>query len=404
MLKNDNSQREAVILSAVRTPSGKFQGSLSGIPAPKLGALVVKAAVERSGIEDLSDFDEVIMGNVVSAGLGQNPARQAAIFGDLPEGVGATTINKVCGSGLKAVMLAAQSIRAGDGDLFVSGGMESMSRAPYLVDGRTGALRYGHSQLTDSLLHDGLWDPFENWGMGNAAEFIAEEYEVTRQAMDEYALASHQKAASASDDGRFKDEIVPVELPGRKGQVTIFDTDETPRRDTSLEVLAKLKPAFQADGKVTAGNAPGLNDGAAAVVVASRHKADELGLIPLARVVGYAQSAVAPKYLFDAPSKAMPRLLEKIGWTLKDVDLIELNEAFAAQVLANGYALADLGWDWDKVNVNGGAIALGHPIGASGGRVLTTLIFALRNRGLKRGIASLCLGGAEAVAMAVEIE
>jgi acetyl-CoA C-acetyltransferase len=403
-LKNDNSQREAVILSAVRTPSGKFQGSLSGIPAPKLGALVVKAAVERSGIEDHSDFDEVIMGNVVSAGLGQNPARQAAIFGDLPEGVGATTINKVCGSGLKAVMLAAQSIRAGDGDLFVSGGMESMSRAPYLVDGRTGALRYGHSQLTDALLHDGLWDPFENWGMGNAAEFIAEEYEVTRQAMDEYALASHQKAVSASDEGRFKDEIVPVELPGRKGQVTIFDTDETPRRDTSLEVLAKLKPAFQADGKVTAGNAPGLNDGAAAVVVASRHKADELGLIPLARVVGYAQSAVAPKYLFDAPSKAMPRLLEKIGWTLKDVDLIELNEAFAAQVLANGYALADLGWDWDKVNVNGGAIALGHPIGASGARVLTTLIFALRNRGLKRGIASLCLGGAEAVAMAVEVE
>jgi acetyl-CoA C-acetyltransferase len=404
MLKNDNSQREAVILSAVRTPSGKFQGSLSGIPAPKLGALVVKAAVERSGIEDLSDFNEVIMGNVVSAGLGQNPARQAAIFGDLPEGVGATTINKVCGSGLKAVMLAAQSIRAGDGDLFVSGGMESMSRAPFLVDGRTGALRYGHSQLTDALLHDGLWDPFENWGMGNAAEFIAEEYEVTRQAMDEYALASHQKAASASDEGRFKDEIVQVELPGRKGQVTIFDTDETPRRDTSLEVLTKLKPAFQADGKVTAGNAPGLNDGAAAVVVASRHKADELGLKPLARVVGYAQSAVAPKYLFDAPSKAMPRLLEKIGWTLKDVDLIELNEAFAAQVLANGYALADLGWDWDKVNVNGGAIALGHPIGASGARVLTTLIFALRNRGLKRGIASLCLGGAEAVAMAVEIE
>jgi acetyl-CoA C-acetyltransferase len=404
MLKNNNSQREAVILSAVRTPSGKFQGSLSGIPAPKLGALVVKAAVERSGIEDLSEFDEVFMGNVVSAGLGQNPARQAAIFGDLPEGVGATTINKVCGSGLKAVMLAAQSIRAGDGDLFVSGGMESMSRAPYLVDGRTGALRYGHSQLTDALLHDGLWDPFENWGMGNAAEFIAEEYEVTRQAMDEYALASHQKAASASEEGRFKDEIVPVELPGRKGQVTIFDTDETPRRDTSLEVLAKLKPAFQADGKVTAGNAPGLNDGAAAVVVASRHKADELGLKPLARVVGYAQSAVAPKYLFDAPSKAMPRLLEKIGWTLKDVDLIELNEAFAAQVLANGYALADLGWDWDKVNVNGGAIALGHPIGASGARVLTTLIFALRNRGLKRGMASLCLGGAEAVAMAVEIE
>ncbi len=403
-MNTENNQREAVILSAVRTPSGKFQGSLSGIPAPRLGALVVEAAVERAGIKDPSEIDEVIMGNVVSAGLGQNPARQAAIFGKLPEGVGATTVNKVCGSGLKAVMLAAQSIRAGDGSLFVAGGMESMSRAPFLVEGRTGTLRYGHAQLTDALLHDGLWDPFENWGMGNAAEFIAEEYEVTRQAMDEYALASHQKAAAASDEGSFKDEIVPVELPGRKGQVTIFDIDETPRRDTSLEVLAKLKPAFQADGKVTAGNAPGLNDGAAAVVVASRAKAEELGLKPLARVVGYAQRAVAPKYLFDAPSKAMPRLLAKLGWTLADVDLIELNEAFAAQVLANGYALADQGWDWEKVNVNGGAIALGHPIGASGARVLTTLIYALRKRGLERGIASLCLGGAEAVALAVEIE
>jgi acetyl-CoA C-acetyltransferase len=403
-VNTENSQSEAVILSAVRTPSGKFQGSLSGIPAPRLGALVVEAAVERAGVTNPSEIDEVLMGNVVSAGLGQNPARQAAIFGKLPEGVGATTVNKVCGSGLKAVMLAAQSIRAGDGHLFVSGGMESMSRAPFLVEGRTGTLRFGHTQLTDALLHDGLWDPFENWGMGNAAEFIAEEYEVTRQAMDEYALASHQKAAAASDEGRFKDEIVPVELPGRKGQVTIFDTDETPRRDTSLEVLAKLKPAFQAGGKVTAGNAPGLNDGAAAVVVASRVKAEELGLKPLAKVVGYAQSAVAPKYLFDAPAKAMPRLLAKIEWTLEDVDLIELNEAFAAQVLANGYALAEQGWDWDKVNVNGGAIALGHPIGASGARLLTTLIYALKNRGLKRGIASLCLGGAEAVAMAVEIE
>jgi acetyl-CoA C-acetyltransferase len=403
-VNSENNQHEAVILSAVRTPSGKFQGSLSGIPAPRLGALVVEAAVKRVGIKNPSEIDEVFMGNVVSAGLGQNPARQAAIFGGLPEEVGATTVNKVCGSGLKAVMLAAQSIRAGDGDLFVAGGMESMSRAPYLIDGRTGALRYGHAQLTDALLHDGLWDPFENWGMGNAAEFIAEEYEVTRQAMDEFALSSHQKAAAASDEGRFKDEILPVELGGRKGQVTIFDTDETPRRDTSLEVLAKLQPAFQADGKVTAGNAPGLNDGAAAVVVASRSKAEELGLRPMARIVGYAQSAVAPKYLFDAPAKAMPRLLEKLGWTLADVDLIELNEAFAAQVLANGYALADQGWDWEKVNVNGGAIALGHPIGASGARVLTTLIYALRNRGLKRGIASLCLGGAEAVALAVEIE
>jgi acetyl-CoA C-acetyltransferase len=254
------------------------------------------------------------------------------------------------------------------------------------------------------LLHDGLWDPFEDWSMGKAAEFIAEEYEVGRQAMDEFALSSHNKAIAAIDEGRFKDEIISVEIRGRKGQVTIFDTDETPRRDTSLEVLAKLKPAFQENGKVTAGNAPGLNDGAAAVVVASRAKAEAIGVKPLARIVGYAQAAVAPKYLFDAPSHAIPRLLEKTGWKLQDVDLIELNEAFAAQALANGYALMDQGWDWDKVNVNGGAIALGHPIGASGARVLTTLIYALRDRGLKRGIASLCLGGAEAVAMAVEVE
>lgn len=400
----DNHDRQPVILSAVRTPSGRFQGSLSGFPAPKLGALAIKVAVERAKINDPAQIEEVFMGNVVTAGEGQAPARQAAIFAGLPASVGATTINKVCGSGLKAVMLAAQAIKAGDGDLFVSGGMESMSRAPYLVDGRTGALRYGHVQLTDALLHDGLWDPFEDWGMGNAAEFIAEEYEVTRQAMDEFALRSHQRALAASDAGKFKAEIVAVEIPGKKGQVRVFDTDETPRRDTSLDVLASLKPAFQKDGKVTAGNAPGLNDGAAAVVVASRSKADAMGAKPLARIVGQAQAAVEPKYLFIAPAKAIPRLLDKVGWTLADVDLIELNEAFAAQVLADGYALADMGWDWDKVNVNGGGIALGHPIGASGTRVLTTLIYALKDRGLKRGIASLCLGGAEAVAMAIEIE
>ncbi|HLE16074.1 MAG TPA: acetyl-CoA C-acyltransferase, partial [Anaerolineales bacterium] len=271
MSQND---REAVILSAVRTPSGRFQGSLSGIPAPRLGAIVVQAAVERAGISDPAQIDEVIMGNVVSAGLGQNPARQAAIFAGLPASVGATTINKVCGSGLKAVMLAAQSVRAGDGNLFVAGGMENMSRAPFLVYGRGGELRYGNAQLTDALLQDGLWDPFENWGMGNAAEFIAEEYEVTRQAMDEYALRSHQKAIAASDAGKFKNEIVPVEVPGRKSQVTIFDADETPRRDTTLEALAGLKPAFQENGKVTAGNAPGLNDGAAAVMVANRALAE----------------------------------------------------------------------------------------------------------------------------------
>ena len=394
---------EAVILSAARTPSGRFMGSLCSIPAPKLGALVVEAAVERAGIKEKTMINEVLMGNVVSAGLGQNPARQAAIFAGLPNSVGATTINKVCGSGLKTVMLASQAVRAGDGDLFVAGGMENMSRVPYLVPGRTGELRYGHAQLTDALLNDGLWDPFENWGMGDAAEFIAEEYQVSRQEMDELALASHMKAAAAHDEGKFKAEIIPVEVRGRKGKVTVFDGDETFRRDTSLEALGKLKPAFQKDGKVTAGNAPGLNDGAAAVVVASRAKADTLELKPIARVVGYHQAAVEPKYLFDAPAHAIPQLLDKIGWQLEEVDLIELNEAFAAQVLANGKALAERGWDWNRVNVNGGGIALGHPIGASGTRVLVTLVHALKDRGLKRGIAALCLGGAEAVSLAVEV-
>ena len=392
-----------LILSAVRTPSGAFQGSLSSFTAPQLGALVVKEAVRRAGIPDPAQIHEVIMGNVVSAGLGQNPARQAAIGSGLPASVGAFTVNKVCGSGLKAVMLAAQSIRAGDAELFVSGGMESMSRAPFLIRGRSGELRFGHTELVDALLNDGLWDPFEDWGMGNAAEFIAEEYDISRDEMDQFAYQSHQKAIQAIDSGKFKAEIVPVEIQGRKGAATVFDTDETPRRDTSLEILAKLRPAFVADGKVTAGNAPGLNDGASAVVVASEEKAQELGAEPLARVVDYAYAAVEPKYLFYAPAVATPLLLEKVGWTLEDVDLIELNEAFAAQVLADGKAMAELGWDWNKVNPHGGAIALGHPIGASGARVLTTLIYALKDRGLKRGIASLCLGGAEAVAMAIEI-
>lgn len=393
---------ESVILSAVRTPSGKFQGSLASLPAPQLGAIVVREAVKRAGM-DPADIDEAFMGNVVSAGLGQAPARQAAIGAGLPSSVGATTINKVCGSGLKAAMFAAQAIKAGDGRLFVAGGFESMSRAPYLVNGRSGELRFGHAQLTDALLNDGLWCALENWSMGAAAEFIAAEYEVTREAMDKFAFESHQKALAASDAGKFKAEIVPVEIKSKKG-VTVFDVDEAPRRDTTLEGLAALKPAFQKDGRVTAGNAPGLNDGAAAVVVSSRAYADAHGLKPLARVVGYDQYADEPKYLFRAPALAIPRLLKKIGWTLADVDLIELNEAFAAQVLADGYALADQGWDWDKVNVNGGAIALGHPIGASGARILTTLIYALKDRGLKRGIASLCLGGSEAVAMAVEVE
>ncbi len=399
-----NPVQDPVILSAVRTAFGKFQGALAGIPAPRLGAAAIKAALSRAGIHDPAEIQEVFMGNVVSAGLGQAPARQASIFAGIPASVPATTLNKVCGSGLKAAMLAAQAIRAGDGELFVAGGMENMSRAPYLVDARTGSLRYGHSQLTDALLHDGLWDPFENWGMGSAAEFIAAEFDISRQEMDLYALSSHQKTTAAQDAGKFKAEIAPVEIPGKKGETLIFEVDESPRRDSSLESLAKLKPAFAKDGRVTAGNAPGLNDGAAAVVISSRAKAALIGQKPLARIVGYAQAAVEPKYLFDAPAHAVPLLLRKVGWTLKDVDLIELNEAFAAQVLANGKALSSQGWDWSKVNVNGGAIALGHPIGASGARLLATLIFALKERGLQRGIVGLCLGGAEAVSMAVEIE
>ena len=396
-------ETEAVILSAVRTPIGKFQGALSAVPATKLGAIAVQAAVERAGINPV-EIEEVIMGNVVQAGEGQAPARQSGIGAGIPATVSATTVNKVCGSGLKAAMMSAQAIRAGDAELFVAGGFESMSCAPYLVSGRMGELKFGNTQMTDALLNDGLWDPFENWGMGNAAEFIADEYEVTREAMDQFAFQSHQKAVSAQEAGRFKAEIVPVQIPGRKGEVTVFDTDEGPRKDSSIELLAKLKPAFKADGKVTAGNASSMNDGAAAVVIASRAYAEKNDLKPIAKIVGYSQAALEPKYLFAAPAYAIPKLLKKIGWTLNDVDLIELNEAFAAQVLADGYALADQGWDWNKVNVNGGAIALGHPLGASGARVLTTLIYALKDRGLKRGVASLCLGGGEAVAMAIELE
>lgn len=397
-----SQENEAVILSAVRTPIGKFQGVLSGIPAPQLGAIAVKAAVERAGINP-AEIEEVIMGNVVSAGLGQAPARQAGIHGGVPATVGASTINKVCGSGLKAAMLSAQAIRAGDADLFVAGGFESMSRAPYLVSGRSGELKFGNQTLTDALLNDGLWDPFENWGMGMAAEFIADEYEVTREAMDQFALRSHERAVEAQEKGWFNAEIVPVQIAGRKGVIEVTQ-DEGPRKDTTLEALSKLKPAFKADGKVSPGNSSQMSDGAAAVVIASRAYAAKHGLKPLARIVGYAQAAVEPKYLFAAPAHAIPKLLKKIGWTFADVDLIELNEAFAAQVLADGYALANQGWDWNKVNVNGGAIALGHPLGASGTRVLVTLIHALKNRGLKRGVASLCLGGGEAVAMAVEVE
>jgi len=398
-----NNPQDAVILSAVRTPMGRYQGALSGLSATQLGAAAVEAAVERAGI-DPQRIDEVLMGNVISAGVGQAPARQAALFGGLPNTTPATTINKVCGSGLKACMLGAQAIRAGDADVIVAGGMESMSNAPHLLRARSG-LRFGTQQLEDALLHDGLLDPFENWVMGMAAEYIAEKHEVTREAMDRWALGSHEKAIAAADAGKFTAEITPVQVPSENGKVLVGE-DETPRRDTSLERLASLTPAFMPDGRVTAGNAPGLNDGASAVVLASRRAAKEMGLRPLARVLAYTQAAVPPKELFIAPARALPRLLQKLSWRFADVDLIELNEAFAAQVLADGYAMLEEGWDWDwdKVNVNGGAIALGHPVGASGARVLTTLLYALRDRGRRTGVASLCLGGGEAVAMAVELE
>jgi acetyl-CoA C-acetyltransferase len=391
---------DVVILGAARTPVGRLGGVLAGVPAVQLGATAIAAALQRASIRDPSGIDEVYMGNVVSAGLGQNIARQCAIRGGVPETVGATTINKVCGASLKTVMLAAQAIRAGDGDLYVCGGVESMSRAPYLVDGRSNQLRYGHSVLRDALVVDGLWCAFEDWSMGQAAEFIADEFGITRDAMDRYALCSHEKAVAAQDDGRFDREIAPVDLP-RGGAVPVT-RDESPRRNTSLDALGRLAPAFRPDGRVTAGNAPGLNDAAAAVVMASRRKADAIGSVPLARVAGYAQAAVAPKHIFAAPAEAIRRLLARVGWALPDVDLIELNEAFAAQVLANGQALGPDGWDWNRVNVNGGAIALGHPLGATGARMLTTLLYALAQRGGRRGIASLCLGGGEAVALAIE--
>lgn len=399
----ESNKYQPVILSAVRTPIGKFQGGLGTLTAPELGAIVIKEAVNRAKISDPTEINEVFMGNVVSAGIGQNPARQAAIKSGLPSSVGATTINKVCGSGLKTAMLASSAIKAGDGDLFIAGGMESMSQAPFLVRGRMGELRYGHKQLVDSLLHDGLWDCLVGWGMGDAAEFIAKEFNVSRDAMDELSFKSHQNAVSSIENGRFKDEIISVEVKGRKGKISIVDTDESPRKDTTLEALSKLKPAFQKDGRVTAGNAPGLNDGASAVVVSSAEKAEQIGINPLAKIVGYNQIAVEPKYIFIAPARAIPALLDQINWTMEDVDLFELNEAFAAQALADGYEMEKFGWNWSKMNVNGGAVALGHPIGASGTRVLTTLIYALKQRGLKRGIASLCLGGAEAIAMAIEI-
>ena len=388
-----------VIVSAVRTPIGKFNGTLKNVPATKLGSIAVRAAWERAGI-DPAEVGEVIMGNVVQAGEGQNPARQASIHGGVPPSVGAFTVNKVCGSGLKAVMLAAQAIKAGDGDMFIAGGMENMNQGPYLLYKARFGYRLGNDTLVDAMVHDGLWCPFENHHMGNSAEWIAREFKLTREDLDAFALESHRRAIAAIDAGKFKEEIVPVEVPTKKGTI-VFDTDEAPRRDTSMEALARLKPAFDPNGIVTAGNSPGITDGASALVVMSDRKAEQLGVRPLARITAYAQAAVEPLEIFTAPIFAMRNLMAKLG--MKDInefDLIEINEAFAAQMVADMRAL---GADWNKVNVHGGAIALGHPIGASGARILTTLIHALKDRGLKTGAAGLCLGGGEAVALAVEM-
>ena len=391
--------REAVIVSAVRTATGKFQGSLKGFTAPQLGALVVAEAVRRAGV-NAQLVDECIMGNVVSAGLGQNPARQAALNGGLSDRVGALTINKVCGSGLKAVMLAAQGIATGDIDVAVAGGMESMSNCPYLMPKAREGARMGNAPLIDSMVNDGLWCAFENYHMGNAGEVVAERYQVGRDAQDAFAVRSHHKAAQAAEAGAFTDEILPVRLTKRDGSWTLFDRDESVRADTTAEALRALKPAFKKDGTVTAGNAPPVNDGASALVVMSAEKARELNLVPLARIVGQATSGLAPKLVLMTPVEAVRKLLTRTGWSLPDVDLVELNEAFAVQAIA---VMQELGLDESKMNVNGGAVALGHAIGSSGGRVLTTLLYALKHRGLKRGIATLCLGGGNGVALAVEV-
>ncbi len=390
---------EAVILSAVRVPTGRFLGSLKGFSATALGAMVVKEAVARAGV-DPERVDEVILGNVVSAGLGQAPARQAAIHSGLPPKVAALTINKVCGSGLKAVMLAAQGIKAGESDVVVAGGMESMSNCPYLVPAAREGMRLGHGALVDSMIKDGLWDAYSDFHMGCTGEIVAEKYGISRREQDEYALHSHQKAIAAIKAGRFKDEILPVPLPQKKGDPDLFTADESPREDTSLEALSRLKPAFKENGTVTAGNAPGVNDGAAALVVTSAETAQALGRKPIARVVAQAVAGVEPNLVMMAPVGAVEKLWKKTGWTPQTVDLVELNEAFAVQAIA---VARELKLDPAKVNVNGGAVALGHPIGASGARVLTTLLYALRERGLKRGIAALCLGGGNGVALAVEL-
>ena len=389
--------RKAIIVSACRTPVGKFLGSLKEVRAPELGAIVVKEAVRRAGVRP-EEIDEVIMGNVLSAGLGQNPARQAALKGGLPVTVPALTVNKVCGSGLRAASLAAQAIRLGDHDVVVAGGMESMSNAPFLVRGAREGLRLGHGELVDSMVQDGLWDVYEDFHMGCCGEAVAEKYGIGRQAQDEYALSSHRKAIAAIDAGKFKAEIVPVPLPQKKGSPVLFDTDEGPRRDTSLEALARLKPAFKEGGTVTAGNAPGVNDGAAALVVMAEERAGRVGLRPLAEIVAYASSGIEPKMVMMAPVEAVRRVLDKAGWKGDEVDLYELNEAFSVQTVA---LLRELRLSPERVNVHGGAVALGHPIGCSGARVLTTLLYALLDRKAKKGVAALCLGGGNGVAMAV---
>ena len=391
--------RESVIVSAARLPTGKFLGSLSSLPATDLGGRVIREAVARAGIET-NVIDECIMGNVVSAGLGQAPARQAALNGGLEPEVGALTINKVCGSGLKAVMLAAQGIATGDIDVAVAGGMESMSNCPYLLpEGRNG-LRRGNGELLDSMMHDGLWCAVEHWSMGLAAEAVVERYGISRPDQDAFAAQSHQKAATAIQEQAFDDEILPVEIPQRKGDPIRLEHDESIRLDSTAEALSKLRPAFKKDGgTVTAGNAPGVNDGAAALVVMSAERAKELGVQPLARIVGQAVSGRPAKWLLMTPVESVQKLLNKVTWKLEDVDLFELNEAFSAQALA---VIQELNLDPAKVNVNGGAVALGHPIGASGARILTTLLYALINRDLTRGVATLCLGGGNGVALAIE--
>jgi len=384
-----SDSKTPVILSAVRTPIGKYLGGLSPLPAPRLGALVIREAVRRAGIED-GAVEEVIMGNVLQGGVGQAPGRQAAIHAGLPGTIPALTINKVCGSGLKAVMLAAQAIRAGDEQCIVAGGMESMSNSPHYVYGMRGGIKAGNSQLVDGMILDGLWDSFSNTHMGNLAEYTAKKAGVSREEQDRFALASHQKAVAAMEACRFKAETV----------ATLIEKDESPRKDSSLEALAALKPSFEKDGTVTPGNAPGLNDGASALVVTSLAFAKAHGLKPLARVTAYASAGGEPRDLFFAPIAAVKNLMAKAQTSIGDYDLIEANEAFAVQALADGRAL---GWDWDRVNVNGGAIALGHPIGASGARILTTLLFALKDRKQTTGLATLCLGGGNAVALSVEM-